>query len=599
MYAKRMPPREAILACKGKAMQASCQFKDRNGISYGICNDKPGIMACAPNRGKLNFKPNQKQQEAILTKPAISPKVSINSSGSIKFKLEAWADNWFAAYLENTLIIEDSISIKIERSFNHETVVFDANYPLHINFILKDFKQNDTGLEYIKRRNQQMGDGGFIMQLSDMNSNKVVAVSNENMKCMVVHKAPLYKSCERELSPHAGTYPCTFTSLPKPQNWMSSDFDDSSWENATEYSTSDVRPKGGYDSINWIKNAKLIWSSDLETDNTILCRLTINNPEKNLELSSKNKKNVNYTTDTSSIFNYFNSKGVSVKHSSNYYHISSDGIPTGNLMVGIKSWQQQVPLPQNYQNNNAWLITKNPQPSNENLSLSNNFYMGAVGIAADGAPIFNPLNNRGDDAYLAGELDNLGGHSGRADDYHYHTAPTHLNKVVGNDNPIAFILDGYPLYGYFEPNGMKVDYASLDKNRGHSHDNLGYHYHASKQYPYINQSMYGKVKVSLDKRGGTNFISAQPKTTPLRKSLEPLRGAVITGFTSNKSKTKFSLEYKLKGKIYSLLYSLKNDIWKFTIPNHDGTSRIETYKKQSSSHVIRQNKYVHSHTHKN
>ena len=59
-------------------------------------------------------------------------------------------------------------------------------------------------------------------------------------------------------------------------------------------------------------------------------------------------------------------------------------------------------------------------------------------------PIFNPLNNRGDDAYLFGELDNFGGHCGRADDYHYHLAPVHLEKTIGKGLPIAYALDGYP-----------------------------------------------------------------------------------------------------------------------------------------------------------
>ena len=53
------------------------------------------------------------------------------------------------------------------------------------------------------------------------------------------------------------------------------------------------------------------------------------------------------------------------------------------------------------------------------------------------------LNNRGDDALLAGELDDWGGHCGRADDYHYHIAPTHLQTVVGKKVPIAYALDGF------------------------------------------------------------------------------------------------------------------------------------------------------------
>ncbi|MGB4709182.1 MAG: hypothetical protein WBH50_06565, partial [Fuerstiella sp.] len=35
------------------------------------------------------------------------------------------------------------------------------------------------------------------------------------------------------------------------------------------------------------------------------------------------------------------------------------------------------------------------------------------------------------DTLLAGELDEWGGHCGRGDDYHYHTAPVHLETIVG------------------------------------------------------------------------------------------------------------------------------------------------------------------------
>lgn len=200
---------------------------------------------------------------------------------AVTFQMEAWADNWFAAYLGEALIVEDSVSINTERSFNAETATFEASYPLHLNFILKDFKQNDTGLEYIGARNQQMGDGGYIMQLTDLSSGAVVAVSNADWACTVIHEAPLDKACENEPSPVAGTAPCEFIDLGEPEGWKAADFDDSSWTAATVHSVSDVSPKDGYDQIRWDANAHLIWGPDLETDNTILCRVTVADPSLN------------------------------------------------------------------------------------------------------------------------------------------------------------------------------------------------------------------------------------------------------------------------------------------------------------------------------
>lgn len=198
-----------------------------------------------------------------------------DTEGAITFKMEAWADNWFAAYLGEELIVEDSVSITTERSFNAESVTFDADYPLHLNFILKDFKENNTGLEYIGANNQQMGDGGFIMQVTDLGSGNVVAVSNGNWACTVIHEAPLDKSCEGEANPVAGTAPCEFNDLVEPDGWQSANFDDSSWTATMVHSASDVGPKGGYNEISWDSNAQIIWGPDLETNNTILCRVTV------------------------------------------------------------------------------------------------------------------------------------------------------------------------------------------------------------------------------------------------------------------------------------------------------------------------------------
>ncbi len=203
---------------------------------------------------------------------------SASTEGTVSFQLDGWADNWFAAYLGEELIVEDSVSITTERSFNAETVTFNADYPLHLNFILKDFKENDTGLEYIGAGNQQMGDGGFIMQLTDTSSNQVVAVSDSSWKCMVIHNAPLDKSCEDVSSPVAGEGACSFESLDEPADWKSADFDDSGWASASVHNSSAVGPKDGYDRISWASNAQFVWGPDLETNNTVLCRVTIAQP---------------------------------------------------------------------------------------------------------------------------------------------------------------------------------------------------------------------------------------------------------------------------------------------------------------------------------
>jgi len=138
-------------------------------------------------------------------------------------------------------------------------------------------------------------------------------------------------------------------------------------------------------------------------------------------------------------------KAIKTRWDERYFYVESKGLPDHRMMVGITAWQQQVPLPQNYTGHNAWQIPLHPVPAKNPQSTKDKFLRGAIALAVNGIPIFNPLNNRGDDAFLFGELDEFGGHCGRADDYHYHLAPVHLQKTVGPGLPIAYALDGYPI----------------------------------------------------------------------------------------------------------------------------------------------------------
>ena len=192
--------------------------------------------------------------------------------GAVRLKAEVWADNWFAMYLGDSKIAEDSEPITKERSFNAETFTFDAKYPMELNFVIKDFIQDDTGLEYIGKRNQQMGDGGFIMQLTDTATGRLVAVSDSKFHCLVIHKAPLNPECEKSQTPASS---CRSMILPEPLGWKSPGYDMSAWVPATLYTAKQVGPKGGYDKIRWNAAAKLIWTSDLKADNTLLCKVQI------------------------------------------------------------------------------------------------------------------------------------------------------------------------------------------------------------------------------------------------------------------------------------------------------------------------------------
>ena len=162
--------------------------------------------------------------------------VVVDSPGEFSIQAEVWADNWFAFYLGERLILEDSTPITTERSFNAEAFVFNGDYPLQLNFVAKDFKQDDTGLEYIGRGNQQMGDGGLIAQFRDSASGELIAVTDDAWRCLVIHEAPLDRACEDESEPVPGVAPCRFAAMEEPQGWRLREFDDAQWPAAVEHS---------------------------------------------------------------------------------------------------------------------------------------------------------------------------------------------------------------------------------------------------------------------------------------------------------------------------------------------------------------------------
>lgn len=264
-------------------------------------------------------------------------------------------------------------------------------------------------------------------------------------------------------------------------------------------------------------------------------------------------------------------KSVRVFRSGKYYMVESSGLPDHQMMVGIKAWQQQVPTVQPYSGTNAWPIPINPVISKAPISAKNHFLRGAIAIAVNGVPIFNALTNKGTDAYLTGELDEWGGHCGRADDYHYHTAPFHLQSIVGKKVPIAYALDGFPIYGETEIDGKLA--TGLDEFNGHFDSRKKYHYHGTKTYPYINGGFKGVV-TEIDGQ-----VDPQAATKGFRPAGAPLRGASIVGFEKLSSDS-YLLTYDLNGSKYQIKYiaTLTNVTMEFVAP--DGSLRTEVYTRK-------------------
>ncbi|MEO1657010.1 MAG: PEBP family protein [Pseudomonadota bacterium] len=205
----------------------------------------------------------------------------------LEFTADIWADNWFALYVNGQLVGEDSEPITKMRSFNSDTITFKAAYPLTVAIVTKDFIENDSGLEYIGSLfgllqiadwftlTQQIGDGGFIAQIKETESQSLIAATSDKWRGYSIHKAPLNPECEKSQQP---LQDCEWLILPEPDDWPLADFDDSEWVTATEYTQEQIGARFGYHNVEWDARAKLIWTDDIDADNTILWRHRVERP---------------------------------------------------------------------------------------------------------------------------------------------------------------------------------------------------------------------------------------------------------------------------------------------------------------------------------
>jgi hypothetical protein len=503
------------------------------------------------------YKSKTTQQSTTNTSSSVvnsAGNLSQTTKATVTIKAEIWADNWFALYNGETLIKEDTVPITTEKSFNSETFTFTATYPVQLNLVVKDYKQNDTGLEYIGTPKQQIGDGGMIAQFRDTATGKIVATTTNKAKSLVVHKAPLDENCAKESNPVAGSGTCLFTTQAEPDNWKTENFNDASWNNATEFTTEEIGPKDGYNSITWDPTAKFIWSLDLKKDNTVLIRL----PQITETLTSSNT-----LSNCNQKIALFTLAGNKIKASceGEFLVVESDGLAQEMMMVGITAWQQQVPLAQNYTGTNSYKIPLIPVASSTPTITSG---VGAVAIALNGVPIFNPskpsqggnqtIYDPNNDPKLVGELDVCGGHSGKGDDYHYHAGPVCFLDALGGKTGgvVGFALDGYKILEFHDAG--EIIPKDLDSCNGHEHSGLGYHYHITERAPYVIGCFHGVISNTF-----------QPETLRLRPPGGPI-DAKITSLTTDPSGIT-TLNFSYNNSNLFISYKKVDDCYEFTYSN--------------------------------
>jgi hypothetical protein len=156
------------------------------------------------------------------------------------------------------------------------------------------------------------------------------------------------------------------------------------------------------------------------------------------------------------------------------FSFKSHGLPNKKhvMMKSIKRSNQQFPFEHNY----SFTFLRNPTLAKSSTATE----PGAIGVAVNGVPIFNPetqgeidpTTGRRPTALEQGELDQCGGHAGRGDDYHYHISPKCLIKELGRyklevkKQPIGFAADGFPILALGWFNKVNNIENRLDACRG-------------------------------------------------------------------------------------------------------------------------------------
>lgn len=281
------------------------------------------------------------------------------TSKLISFQAEIWVDNWFELYVNGKKIAQDSVPITTERSFNSAKVKFTATYPFTVGIIARDYTENASGLEYIGKSNQQIGDGGFVLQIRELAKNTVIGVTDKKWRTLVINKAPLNPECVTSSKPLTD---CKSQQIATPSSWAQKTYNDKQWLNATEYSKDEVGVKDGYFDISWSPLARLIWSGDLKLDNYLLIRKTFSAP-----LSSVSKSLTVASSDLSSA-GFFN-KDVTCDGAGRSPQISWSSAPaqTKSFLITMHS-EPGPPRPgETESGNHGYFIAFNIPPTISNI----------------------------------------------------------------------------------------------------------------------------------------------------------------------------------------------------------------------------------------
>ncbi len=195
-----------------------------------------------------------------------------------------FADNYFELYINGHLIAVDTVPFT---PFNSNIVKFKVERPYTIAVKVIDWEEHlGLGTENNQGKAYHPGDGGFIASFSDG------TVTGTDWQAQTFYTSPIYDlTCLSEADGQRLSETCTTKGTDHgedayaahwetPDNWMSPDFDSTSWPQATLYTEDEIGVNNKQAYMNFIEKfsgtgATFIWSTNVVLDNEVILRAEV------------------------------------------------------------------------------------------------------------------------------------------------------------------------------------------------------------------------------------------------------------------------------------------------------------------------------------
>jgi YHYH protein len=192
--------------------------------------------------------------------------------------------------------------------------------------------------------------------------------------------------------------------------------------------------------------------------------------------------------------------------------------PTGTFPVGYDDPAFEIDRNPNSiaAQNLSFLLPAHPAPAGSASCVP----MGMIGIALNGVPIYNALDDAGRDAVAHEVQDLCSGHPQMQGQYHYHGPSPCLPNQTANETLIGYALDGFGIYSIYDAQGRELADADLDECHGRSSEidwdgsrTVMYHYVLTREYPYTIGCFRG-APVHIAGRGARGRMGPPPNGMP-------------------------------------------------------------------------------------